>query len=387
MGNPQHFLVQGERGIGKSSLLFYVDHLARGNLKPFKGERRYNFLVINIDLGSCQSSLDIVRRIARGFRIALSNDEALKTSAKGIWDWLTNWEVLGVRYHKPTSDLDMEEIIDDLVERMGAFCNQMQGQKDGILVLMDEADRPNADARLGELMKLMTERLTRTQCNNVLFGLAGLPSIVQKLRDSHESSPRIFHTFMLDPLNEDERELALEIGLEEANDKNDVKTTMTESAGEFLGLLSEGYPHFIQQFAYCAFDHDTDDEIDEADVGHSAFKPGGALNQLGDKYFNDMYHMRISSDDYRKVLNTMAGHGDIWVSRKDIISQSGLSKTTVANALNALRSRNIILYDESRNRQGFYRLPNRSFATWINAFRSIQQRPDLANDDEIVSGD
>ena len=32
-GNPQHFLVQGERGIGKSSLFTFVEAIADGRLK------------------------------------------------------------------------------------------------------------------------------------------------------------------------------------------------------------------------------------------------------------------------------------------------------------------------------------------------------------------
>lgn len=87
-----------------------------------------------------------------------------------------------------------------------------------------------------------------------------------------------------------------------------------------------------------------------------------------------MYHSRIASDDYRAVLHTMAAHGDNWIPRKDIIQQSGLSNSTVTNALNALKAREIILSDETRKGRGFYRLPTRSFAAWINAVKSLRER-------------
>jgi len=86
--------------------------------------------------------------------------------------------------------------------------------------------------------------------------------------------------------------------------------------------LSEGYPHFLQQFAHSAFAEDKDNIIDVQDVMESAFKENGALAQLGQKYFNEMYHARINSDDYRRVLDTMANHGDDWVARKTIIEQT-----------------------------------------------------------------
>lgn len=373
-GNPQHFIAHGERGIGKSSLLMYVQFLAQGRIGTFTDNGRFNFLTISADLGTSQSQLDIVKKIARGFRSELARMDHVKSSAKSIYDWLTNWELFGVRYHKQTEEMDMEEIIEDLVNYLHEFTQRTVAQADGILILLDEADRPPSDAKLGELLKLMSERLTKLGSNNVIFGLAGLPTLLARLRESHESSPRLFHTMLLEPLSANERTRVIDIGIEEANRKNDTATSVTDSAKDFLAGLSEGYPHFIQQFSYCAFDADTDFIIDDDDVSKGAFVEGGALSQLGDKYFNEMFHNKIASDDYRIVLRVMAAHGDIWVTRRQIIAESKLPQTTVNNALAALRSRGIINYDDSRPRQGYYRLPTRSFASWINAFKSIEER-------------
>lgn len=79
----------------------------------------------------------------------------------------------------------------------------------------------------------------------------------------------------------------------------------------------------------------------------------------------------------------MASHGDDFVSRQDIIKESksfGVSESNVTNALAALRERHIIILDETR--RGYYKLPTKSFAAWINAIRSVESRsggPDLFN--------
>jgi len=372
-GNPQHFLVQGERGIGKSSLLLYVEALANGaDVGPFK----LNFLTVPIDIGGCSTQLDIVRKMGRGLKQAIADRHGLAENAKTFWDWLTNWEVLGVRYNKATNQdlLDPEEIAEDLVTALSKFCLQIGDSLDGVLFLIDEADRPGADAGLGALLKFLTERLTRRDCNRVAFGLAGLPTVMSRLRESHDSSPRLFHTLLLEPLEMEERKEVVRIGLNEANNRNATTTSITPDALIFLAELSEGYPNFVQQFAYCAFDHDKDNEIDEADVDEGAFEAGGAIAQLGDKYFNEMYHARISSEDYRRVLDAMADYGDGWVGRKQIIAESGVSESSVTNALQTLKGKNIILSDESR--RGFYRLPTNSFAAWINAIRSARAKKD-----------
>ena len=125
----------------------------------------------------------------------------------------------------------------------------------------------------------------------------------------------------LAPLDEEERKSVVVQGLDEAKAKNCFKTDITDEALELISNLSEGYPHFIQQFAFFAFAEDGDDVIDASDVTTGAYKENGALMQLGSKYFSEMYHAKISSEEYRRVLDAMAKYGDQWVSRKEIISR------------------------------------------------------------------
>ena len=371
-GSPQHFLVQGERGIGKSSLLFIVNMIAQGQITTNDNER-FRFLTVPLDLGGCNTQAEIVRKIGRGLRKEIGARQVLKERAKATWEWLTNWEVLGVSFNKTAQTFDTEEVAEQFVENLSAFCNATSEEIDGILFLIDEADRPAAESGLGSYLKLVSERLKWQRCEKVLFGLAGLPVLLSRLRDSHESSPRLFQTFSLEQLSMEERTRVVERGLEEAEARNGYKTSIASDALRFLAELSEGYPHFVQQFAHSAFEQDRDNNITIDDVGEAAYRDGGALSQLGDKYFSTMYHSRIASDDYRAVLHEMANFGDQWVSRKQILTGTGLAGTTVTNALNALKAREIILADDSRKNRGFYRLPTKSFAAWIKAFRSIQE--------------
>lgn len=373
--NPQHFLVHGERGIGKTSLLDYIRFAADFTF-PKIGNEDFRFLTVSIDLGRCESDLDIIRKIARAFRQEIEDKENIKVAAKAVWDWVSNWEILGVKYNRPSakSEVDVEEVLDDFVLQIANFCEQTQGELDGVFFLIDEADRPPVEANLGEFLKFFIERLGRRSCQKVLFGLAGLPPLLGRLRDSHKSSPRLFQIMLLEPLELDERKKVVQLGLESANKKNIEQTIIENDALEFLAELSEGYPHFVQQFAYSAFETDVDNVIDLKDVGDGAFSDNGALSQLGDKFFNEMYNARVSSEDYRRVLDGMSDHGDQWVSRKQIINESGVVETSVTNALKALKDKEIILQDDSR--RGYYRLPTRSFAAWINAIRTGSAKMD-----------
>ncbi|NUB46413.1 AAA family ATPase [Fertoebacter nigrum] len=360
-GNPQHLLLTGERGIGKSSLLFYADLVARGEIES--DGVKFNFLTVSTDLAGISSQAGLIKQVARELRSKLRQHKSLQEKAKKVWDFLSSWEVLGVKYNGREDELDSDELLDDLV----SITDQLIESKefDGVAFLLDEADSAPSSANLGEFVKVFTERLAKRGQSKLLLVLAGQSLIVNRLRESHESSLRVFQIVQMHPLEQAERELVVKRGLEIANEKNESQTDISSDALELIASLSEGYPHFVQQFSFSAFQSDRDNLIDHDDVSSGAFNENGAISQLGAKYFSKMYYSKILSSEYRKVLDYMANHGDQWVSRKDIVSNCGVSATNIDNALMALKSREIILSDDAR--RGFYRLPTRSFATWILA--------------------
>jgi hypothetical protein len=369
--NPKHFLVSGERGIGKSSLFLYVDGVAKGALQTFD-DTTLNFLVLTVDLVGSTTYEDIVSGIANEFKAEVARRQKIKEFAKKAWEFITDWKVMGVEYKKERQGKgDDVALIDSLCDGISDFLKAVDDQVDGLLILIDEADRPAVEAKLGEFCKLFTEKLTKLGCDRVCLGLAGLPSLIANLRASHDSAPRLFDALSLEPLESSESETVVRRGLSEAEEKNKQKTEIDEEALAAIVRLSEGYPHFIQQFSYSAFDEDSDDRITVEDVNQGAFKENGALDQLGKRFFSELYFEKIASEDYRRVLNSMADHLDGWTTRAEIIRDSGVKSTQVTNALKALRERHIILTNEKK--QGEYRLPTKSFAVWIKALNAKKQ--------------
>lgn len=366
--NPQHFLIEGERGIGKSSLVNLIGNIGRGDVNL---DYEMNFIVCSIDVGGVHSQLDIVRRLGREIKSQISSSEPIKAKAGKVWDFLSNWEILGVRFHKDDK-ADPDDAREALVDQIANLMEAAKADRDGLLLLMDEADAAPAEANLGEFLKSVSERLAKRGCNNVLFGLAGLPITISRLRASHESSPRMFSTMRLEPLSHDECVGIIKNALADAAEKNGFDVAITIEALNLLAGMSEGYPHFVQQFGFSAFHADTDNSISVEDVIRGSHDENGAIAQLGSKYFDQLYYSKISSDEYRQVLIAMAAHGDQWVQRRNLASACDIKDSTFNNALNALKTRNIILADETR--QGYYRLPTRSFAAWINAVNSVEKQ-------------
>lgn len=372
-GNPTHFLIDGERGIGKSSLLLNLRWVSTGDVAALEQQERFNFITISISLDSSHTYADIVRALAAELRRQISEREQLKEFAKSAWDFLKKLEVAGVRYRdEKRADPKDTELVEELACAISESLKKLGSDIDGILILIDEADKPSASANLGALCKLLTERLKLRGCDRLCIGLAGLTDLRDKLRSSHESSLRLFKIFALEPLSADDCAVAIRRGFDIAKEKNGFEVTINADAEANLAYITQGYPHFIQQFAYCAFESDTDNNIDLDDVIRGAYGETGALRQLGLKYFEKQYFDQISSNEYRQVLRIIAKQFGGWVTKTQIRKEApGIKAYTLDNALSALKTRGIIV--PKKGTKGTYRLPSRSFAVWLGAYTQTEE--------------
>lgn len=368
-GNPQHFLIEGERGIGKTSLLLFMDWVAKGEITF--SSNKFNFMVLNIELREGMLSDDILNATLVSLKREVAQREKLIELCKNAWNFLSKFEVAGISYNNSPDEISNEKL-DELTNALIDIVNDAGDTIDGIIILIDEADRPSANAKLGEICKLITERLTRRNCEKVCLVLAGLPQVTTKIRESHESAPRVFTIMPLEALEIDERHQVIKLGLDVAEKANGFRTSIDDDAIKYLSELSEGYPHFLQEFCYCAFEIDTDNHIDLDDVLSGAFSENGAIEQLGQKYYMDMYIEQINSEDYRKVLVCMADALDGWVERQHLIDKSGVKPAIVDNALRTLKERRIIIPNPAK--QGQYKLPTQSFAIWIRVKASAANK-------------
>jgi len=301
--------------------------------------------------------------------------ETAKKFLEDVWEFLQRVKVFdsGIQ-EKGVRDSD-EVLLDEfsytlarIAERTcyAADASLFGAEYDGICILIDEADNCSSQLGLGSFFKLLLERLQKRGCDRVLVGLAGLPELRSKLYESHPSSVRVFNEVPLERLANRDVASIVDICMSRASQENTEKTSINNDAKELLISLSEGYPHFIQQFGYSAFAQDEDGVIDTNDVGQGAFGPHGALNLIGDRYYRNDFYNKIQKDSYRQVLRIMADDLDAWVTKEKIKAKFKGTDATLNNALKALRDRHIILSKEGE--RGVYRLQHRGFALWIKLY-------------------
>ncbi len=374
-GEPAHFMITGERGIGKTSLLLYLKALAKGDI--LFNSLSFNFLILDLDVDTYSTQLGLINRIKMHLDKQLGESEPARIFLKDAWSFLQRVRIMNSGIDNKPNTASDEVILDEFALTLAQVCKRTCGlvsdsespfsaKYDGILLIIDEADNCSPQLQLGSFLKLLTERLQRNDCTNMLVSLAGMPELRTKMHESHPSSLRIFEDVQLGRLTNTEVDRVISICLESANKQNDEKILITDEAKQILVNYSEGYPHFIQQFGYSAFAADTDGTIDKNDVERSAFGSRGALELIGDRYYRNDFYNRIQQDSYRQVLRIMAEDLDGWVTRAKIKSQFKGKDSTLNNALKALRDRHIILSQEGK--KGIYRLQHKGFALWIKLF-------------------
>jgi hypothetical protein len=386
-------MLTGERGIGKSSLLNYLKNVAEG-LHDGIDETRVTFLTVDTDVDPNTTQLGLAEKIQLGLDRALGKTEKAREFLKQSWEFLKRIEASGFKLRPGEQSRGEELLLEEFSYSLAAVAERVCGEGeastfgarfDGILILIDEADNSSPQLSLGSFFKLLTERLHRRGCARVAFGIAGLPEVRGVLTASHPSSLRLFDELVLGRLSTDEVKRVVDMGLAHANRSNADQTTITEEAKDHLAFYSEGYPHFIQQFAFSAFAADSDNVIDVQDVINGGFGRRGAMERIGDRYYRDSYYAKIQKESYRQVLRIMADKLDDWVTKKEIKAKFKGPESTLDNALSALRERQIILAKEGE--RGVYRLQHKGFAWWIKMYTadsaSLQQPlPNVGEADE-----
>lgn len=373
-----NFLLRGERGIGKTSLLNLVKYLAEGDIE-IRGQKM-NFLVIETDVSKDTNQFGLIRKIELALRRKLEQTEPARKFFTDIWGFIKKIEGAGFKINENRQE-DAELIFEEFTYSLADTLNRITSltdsnifncRYDGILIMIDESDNASKELELGTFLKLLLERLQKEGTEKLMFGLAGLPKIKDVLMASHPSSLRLFDDIEMDRLSMNEIGTVIEKVQESSIELNGYKLEVTDEAKTGLIYFSEGFPHFIHQYGYSAFELSDGKVITDSNVLDGAIGKNGALEKIGNKYYRDDYYKKIQGDEYRQVLNIMANSLDNWVSKKHIRENFKGTDNKLNNAIQALLTRGIILPKEGT--RGIYRLLDKGFAWWIR-LKCTQEEP------------
>lgn len=372
---PRHFLITGERGVGKTSFLDFIRRRAV--------ENEFNFVVIDFSINKQTTRLDFARTLKMQLDSVLAAHPTHKETFDRLWSFIQRFEITGVSYkgeERQENHRDLyQEVADALCEVVKRICGGQGAREpdiasDGVLILVDEVDQSSNELDIGSFLKYLLERLNRRGCHKVLIGLAGLTESTMVLLHSHASSLRLFDELPLANLDRNEvNELLDEVQLIVC-DQWIGEFQITPSARERLFVLSGGHPHMLHQFGYCAFEKACNGSdgveliVTESDVLSGAFGRRGALDLIGDMYFRKSFQ---ALGDDREALSILDHLSEVDGSQTivEIAEHTTLSEMEIGSSTQVLLHSGLVVAHVGNR----ISLSHSALAYWIKA-----QRPQLA---------
>ena len=331
--NPEHAIITGDRGIGKSSLLVQTKRIAEGDttlIEKFNidtgGIDNFNFKSIWIDTVENQSAEEVARYI-------LSN---LKRSITILSKIDFSLDLFGVQIAKKEEEAKanpINEVVGNFVQEMKKVSKKAMEEKlDGIIIFIDEIDRMDMAKDLPTFFKLVTESFSRNHINNIIFFFAGISGAVQQMKNIHPSISRTFKDIVLHKLSKPEIELILINGFDK------VGFTYSDDVLNSIGYMSAGFPEPVHLLGGTIIRYSVNNNLDTTSLTK------GIEDIIQNKKNNELKNLleEAGSGKYQQILKAMASNENINVPLSYIDNYLDIKQSEYSMNINKLCERNII---------------------------------------------
>ncbi len=245
----------GLRGVGKTVLLREVGEIAR----------RRNVLVADLETPEHKKLTEILAPAVRQLILKLSASaqakEALRQAASALQSFASIFKIkvagvgIEVKQAKGVADSgDLEIDVSDLLVSVGEAA---RAAGSGVILALDEMQYLSEE----ELSALITaiHRVNQKSLPLGLFG-AGLPQLLGLAGGAKSYSERLFTFIEIGPLSKAEATRAIRDPIAKAG------AAITQSAVDDILAKSQGYPYFLQEWGFRAWNAAAQSPIASADV-------------------------------------------------------------------------------------------------------------------------
>jgi len=349
-------MLTGERGIGKTSLALYGCYLAEKPNELVKTD--FQFATAYHTVEKNQSLVDV----CRGLTSALL-DGIDRGLARQCFEQIKR---LGLHFslHVPgfgevstsTSHTEQTEgyLQADFIKTVKELWNEIEATHNGILLIVDEIHNLSDLSGLGSFLKVVSEAWAISDYRHLMFILVGLPHIPDRISEDDKSAPRIFSYVELKKLTQKESLAILHRCLENTGKR------IEDDAAKQIAVRSGGFPYFLHQLGYDAFQADTDNVIDMNDAGKGFVS---SLIQLERMFFGKMYKS-VEGKQKQKIVDELARRWNFPMKATEL--GSTLHIKNIHQYLKPLEKDGILTKVIGR-----FRLSTDLLATYIRLFKAV----------------
>jgi len=350
LGKQENVFLEGERGIGKSSL---------ASLLRYVVEEKEQMVCVHAFMGRVDTLEEVVRSTI---------DQLIKTGKRA--GWLDKVKSLFGKYIREVGlygiSLSFKPPLEDLREMVTQFPQVLKGiwetmKEDwkGIFIVLDDINGLIEDTKFANWYKSFADELaTAYRDLPVLLTLVSVPGGRDKLTDIQPSLMRIFRVLSIDKLSDDEvREFFFKAF-------GEVGTEVDDEAMKLMVKYSSGLPILMHEIGDAAFYIDEDSNIDLRDAQRGIID---AAERIGVKYLDPKVYRAIRSERYKSILRKLGEPGAIKRRFHKIEIEKHLTsdeKKVFNNFLQKMQRIGVIEQDKDAGR-GSYLFVNELYPVYI----------------------
>jgi hypothetical protein len=358
-GRTQNVLLTGERGIGKTSLALYSRYVASQPNETLGTDFRFATAYYTVERN--QSLADVCRGVTSKLLDSVDRGLARKCLEKlgklGLHFsiYVPGIGELGVA---PSPIGQQQQYLQaDFVKAVEESWGELKETHNGILLIIDELHNLVNFAGVGSFFKVISEAWAADGYRQVMFLVVGLPQICQEISKDDPSAPRIFSYVELKRMTEGESLIILNRCLAGTGKR------IEDQPAKIIARRSGGFPYFLHQLGYDAFEIDTDGIIGRQDVEQGLIL---SLIQFERMFFGRMYKS-IEGKHKQKIVDELANKGN--VPRSAVELESKLRIRNVHQYLRPLEQDGIL-----EKLDGVYRLSTDLLAIYVRLFKTLPRR-------------
>jgi AAA+ ATPase superfamily predicted ATPase len=288
----ERIFIEGDRGIGKSSLCRLTMSLAEENSKV---------LGIHVFLGGVTTLEEMVRRIFE----RLMQESREKPWYQGVKDFfgkhVQEVGLFGISLRFEASPRELSQAVSDFAPTLRQLLDRIGEDRRGIMLILDDLNGLVVNPQFCNWLKSMVDEIAVSDSPLPLtLMLAGLPERRRQIVQGQPSLNRVFDLVQVQSFDRGETRAFYDKAFGQAG------LSVDDDAHEFLWTYSGGYPVYLHEIGDAVFKENQDDVIDACDVMGGVDR---AAQIIGEKYIEPIILNAIRSEKYRGILSKVVDHG------------------------------------------------------------------------------
>jgi hypothetical protein len=366
-GKPVAMFVQGEYGIGKSSIAGVVQRLA---------ENGHGLHSIYAPLGGARTLEDVAAAVLEA---TLRSGAFDVSKSDRVRNWLARYigqqHLFGFTLNATALKQDAPQIANPF--RMLDFLAEVKkrladfGVK-GVFLVLDEINGVTRNPDFAHFIKgLVDTNAMSPQPLPLLLMLCGVEERRREMIEAHRPVDRIFEVVAIDPMPADEVAQFFQRAFES------VQMTVDANALRPLVHYSAGFPKIMHLLGDAAYWLDEDGLVSQEDAFAAVFM---AAEEVGKKYVDQQVYSALRSADYRSILDKIAAIGPDELGFRKAQIQAGLThsqKLKLNNFLQKMKQLKVLRSGEARGEYVFTSRMVRLYI-WLNSTRPRGETPSPA---------